>query len=230
MDQLLIPHSPVMVQNLHCKNNVNVNINVNDNVNVNVNDNLISSNKNNQLKLNPHCLLQTDLENSSFENTDDYDDYSEYDDYNEYEAPDYIIMEWELLNFIIHSTLMLYSDSKYVSFSRKKIEKEYEKLFIYDKICQYDNEFTDIYDNDTSFENNEYEPIIFSKKQTNFVKKYGKNGLYVLLAFRNGVTYNTDEKIWQIEIKPFLKSLIKEYNKDEDNYGFNFDKPWIKNF
>ena len=63
------------------------------------------------------------------------------------------------------------------------------------------------------------------KQKTHFVKTYGKNGLYVLLAFRNGVTYDTTEKLWYIEIKPFLKSLNIEYSKDVDIYGFDFDKP-----
>ena len=128
-------------------------------------------------------------------------------------------MEWELLTFIINYTLMLYIKSKYVSFSYHDIEYEYEKLYNYPcdivEIISIKN-----YDNDDKNKN---------KKKTEFVKKYGKNGLYLLLNFRKGVTYNSEKKLWSIQIKNFLHSLKKEYIKDKNKYGKDFDKPWTKN-
>lgn len=63
----------------------------------------------------------------------------------------------------------------------------------------------------------------------NFNNIYGKNGIYMLLSFRNGVTYHADSDTWYIFPKPFLKHLSEEYKKDEDVYGKDFDKPWVKN-
>jgi hypothetical protein len=163
------------------------------------------------------------------------------DEYVTIEAPEHIIMEWELINFIINYTSMLYINSNYVSFSRREIEKEYEKLFSYNKksiyITDYNHDdYTSYIEYNSESSNDEYNPqknssfsVMFRskrrKQKTHFVKTYGKNGLYVLLAFRNGVTYDTTEKLWYIEIKPFLKSLNIEYSKDVDIYGFDFEKP-----
>jgi hypothetical protein len=214
-----------------------------------VNVNNLECNK--KLELKSDYLLSREQSYPEWSNTINKD----FVEYTFNEVPEHIILEWELFDFIINYTSMMYVNSKYVSFSRSEIEREYEKLFSYNtQLYQNDNKdfmyITDYtYDDDMGYVENDEHNIkkniknnikknsSFSakfsykqhKKKTQFVKSYGKGGLYVLLAFRNGVTYDTNKKLWYINIKPFLKSLIQEYIKDEDIYGLDFDKPWVKN-
>jgi hypothetical protein len=117
------------------------------------------------------------------------------------EVPEYILLEWELINLIIDYTLMLYTDMKYdeyFSFNSKEIKDYYEKI------------------------NNPY------KKNKRFNKIYGKKGIYMILAYRNGVKYEIKNDIWYIYPKPFLKHISQFYEKDKEIYGNNFDKPLKK--
>ena len=117
------------------------------------------------------------------------------------EVPEYILLEWELINLIIDYTLMLYIDMKYdeyFSFNSKEIKDYYEKI------------------------NNPY------KKNKRFNKIYGKKGIYMILAYRNGVKYEIKNDIWYIYPKPFLKNISQFYEKDKEIYGNNFDKPLKK--
>ena len=67
-----------------------------------------------------------------------------------------------------------------------------------------------------------YEEITYQK----FNKVYGKNGLKVLLSFRNGIEYDNLEKMWYVYPHKFIQQLKKDYIKDVDTYGVDFDKPW----
>jgi len=90
-----------------------------------------------------------------------------------------------------------------------------------------------------SYDYNEINQVFFTSKEIkkyyrdinyeNFNKVYGKNGIYTLLSFRNGVEYHAESDTWYIYPRQFLKHLSEEYKKDEDEYGKDFDKPWIKN-
>ena len=116
------------------------------------------------------------------------------------DTPEHILMEWELLVFIIDYTGMRYTSSEYVSFSMFEIENEYEKLFNY----ELDEEF-DI---------------------THFVENYGIDGMYDILSYRKGVYY--DDEYWYIKTNVFLKYITEQYKEDEDRYGIFFDKPWLQ--
>ena len=118
------------------------------------------------------------------------------------EVPEYIILEWELINIIIDYNVMLYTemeDDEYFSFTSKEIKDYYKKI------------------------NNAY------KKNKRFNRIYGKNGIYMLLVNRNGVRYELKNDTWHIYPKPFLKYMSQIYENDKKNYGNNFDKPWLKN-
>ena len=139
--------------------------------------------------------LKTSQDTSSF-----YTIYKE--NKNSEEAPEYIVLEWELINLIIDYNLMLYTnidDDEYFTFTSKEIKDYYEKI------------------------NNPY------KKIKKFNKTYGKNGVYMTLSYRNGVKYEIKNDIWYIYPKPFLKHMSQFYEKDKEIYGNNFDKLWIKN-
>ena len=92
--------------------------------------------------------------------------------------------------------------------------------------------YSDInYDEYFSFTSKEikdyYEKINnYSKK---FNKIYGKNGVYMILAYRNGVKYEIKNDIWYIYPKPFLKYILQFYEQDKEIYGKDFDKPFKKN-
>ena len=59
-----------------------------------------------------------------------------------------------------------------------------------------------------------------------FDKIYGKNGLFTLLSFRNGVTYYRKEDQWAISSRQFMNQIRKDYQKDVEEYGVDFDKLW----
>ena len=124
--------------------------------------------------------------------------YIKHNEGEKINVPEYIILEWELINLIIDYNLMLYSDinyDEYFSFTSKEIKDYYEKI------------------------NNH------SKK---FNKIYGKNGVYMILAYRNGVKYEIKNDTWYIYPKPFLKYILQFYEQDKEIYGKDFDKPFKK--
>ena len=66
-----------------------------------------------------------------------------------------------------------------------------------------------------------YEEITYQ----NFDKVYGINGLNVLLSFREGVKYDKSNNMWIISPHRFISQLKRDYIKDVNTYGANFDKP-----
>lgn len=117
------------------------------------------------------------------------------------ETPEYILLEWEIIQVIVsllgtemyHSNDMYYK-GKIVCISSTDIKKKY------------------------------YEQ---TNKKLN--KVYNKNELISLLSFRDGIVYDNICDIWSINSCKFMNHIIKQYHKDECQYGKDFDKPWKKN-
>jgi len=134
-------------------------------------------------------------------------DINSFIDYKE--VPEYIVLEWELINHIIDYNLILYmemEEDEFFSFTSKEIKDYYNKI---------NNPYNKI--------KNNYQKI---KK---FNQVYGNKGIYALLSYRNGIKYQIKNDTWYLYPKPFLKQMSTFYKKDKEIYGNNFDKPWLKN-
>jgi hypothetical protein len=130
------------------------------------------------------------------------------------EPPVEVIMEWDLINIILDYTNMRYDEDfrggiSCMAFTTEEIKKYYAYLYHSTMI----EDFEDIYE------------YLDTKE---FDKKYGENGLDLLLSYPDGVEYDELDKTWYL-YREYYDYIMNEYKKETKKYGKNFDKPWIKN-
>ena len=145
-------------------------------------------------------------------------------------TPEHIVLEWELLNLIISYIGITFPNIISPDITSQDITSPditgrtkfspYRERRSLSCITSPDN---------VSFTTHEIKKYYSEINLESFNKIYGKEGIRCLLLFRNGVTYDKEEGVWYICPNPFLNGLLEEYKKDEDMYGKDFDKPWIKN-
>lgn len=128
-------------------------------------------------------------------------------DDEEEKVPLDIIYEWELIYALFDynsvSLVPMYYKSQKSTFDTDDIKRHYYYL------------------HSPQFWGNSY--YVFDMYETDnrqFIKRYGKNGIYDFLSYRDGVAYNKKEDIWHLseifydDIEEYYLEMVEEYGKD----------------
>lgn len=143
-------------------------------------------------------------------------------------VPEYIIIEYELLNTIIYLTDMYYYDKKfgkkYCYFTSLELEYFYNSNIFDDIELENNKEIT------------EDEKILTRKLiDKKYKGKYTFKSIYentfkVCLSCYDSITYKKITDTWKINSIEFLKEFNNFIEENEKIYGKYFHKPGLKSF